>query len=219
MARHPYPIHTIRLRQPLSQEQLSSALDSADEKQTLRGMVLMWLALDKCSKLLAITKPACHHHQSIDQTTNWCWGWNGASNGNMAGSELYQVSDLRLFQHIFFVSYGYQRPTPTGHFWSQSTRSCICQWLVWWSYIMDKYLAVCLPYCLLLHWLTLYKAVPAQGSNQVSSLKIRLMLFVDRYCFSACKGNTHRNFLSTVSAAAACCVLFMTMFVCLLQAP
>ena len=41
MARHPYPIHTIRLRQPLSQEQLSSALESADEKQTLRGMVPM----------------------------------------------------------------------------------------------------------------------------------------------------------------------------------
>ena len=40
MARHPYPIHTIRLRQALSQEQLSAALDSADEKQTLRGTAL-----------------------------------------------------------------------------------------------------------------------------------------------------------------------------------
>ncbi|KAL0046515.1 hypothetical protein WJX82_002614 [Trebouxia sp. C0006] len=37
MARHPYPIHTIRLRQAISQDQLEAALDSADEKQTLRG--------------------------------------------------------------------------------------------------------------------------------------------------------------------------------------
>ncbi len=37
MARHPYPIHTIRLRQAMSQEQLEAALESADEKQTLRG--------------------------------------------------------------------------------------------------------------------------------------------------------------------------------------
>lgn len=37
MARHPYPIHTIRLRQPLSGTQLASALESTDEKQTLRG--------------------------------------------------------------------------------------------------------------------------------------------------------------------------------------
>lgn len=37
MARHPYPIHTIRLRQPLSAAQLTSALEVADEKQTLRG--------------------------------------------------------------------------------------------------------------------------------------------------------------------------------------
>lgn len=37
MARHPYPIHTIRLRQPLSAAQLTSALESAVEKQTLRG--------------------------------------------------------------------------------------------------------------------------------------------------------------------------------------
>ena len=39
MARHPYPIHTIRLRQAISQDQLEAALDSADEKQTLRGRV------------------------------------------------------------------------------------------------------------------------------------------------------------------------------------
>lgn len=37
MARHPYPIHTIRLRQSVTQQQLESALDSAEEKQTLRG--------------------------------------------------------------------------------------------------------------------------------------------------------------------------------------
>ena len=37
MARHPYPIHTIRLRQALSAEQLQTALKAADDKQTLRG--------------------------------------------------------------------------------------------------------------------------------------------------------------------------------------
>ena len=37
MARHPYPIHSIRLRMPLDMSQLQSALDSADDKQTLRG--------------------------------------------------------------------------------------------------------------------------------------------------------------------------------------
>lgn len=40
MARHPYPIHTIRLRQPLSEDQLASALAAADDKQTLRGTPL-----------------------------------------------------------------------------------------------------------------------------------------------------------------------------------
>ncbi|KAL3145238.1 hypothetical protein ABBQ32_000984 [Trebouxia sp. C0010 RCD-2024] len=43
MARHPYPIHTIRLRQPLSAAQLTSALESAVEKQTLRGALNMAL--------------------------------------------------------------------------------------------------------------------------------------------------------------------------------
>ncbi|KAL0030916.1 hypothetical protein WJX79_000862 [Trebouxia sp. C0005] len=43
MARHPYPIHTIRLRQAVSQEQLEAALESADEKQTLRGALNMSL--------------------------------------------------------------------------------------------------------------------------------------------------------------------------------
>eukprot|EP00891_Asterochloris_glomerata_P005087 jgi/Astpho2/5087/fgenesh1_pg.00072_%23_10_t len=37
MARHPYPIHTIRQRQAVTEEQLEAALSSADEKQTLRG--------------------------------------------------------------------------------------------------------------------------------------------------------------------------------------
>ena len=37
MARHPYPIHSIRLRTPLDMSQLQGALDSADDKQTLRG--------------------------------------------------------------------------------------------------------------------------------------------------------------------------------------
>ena len=37
MARHPYPIHSIRLRTPLDMRQLQNALDSADDKQTLRG--------------------------------------------------------------------------------------------------------------------------------------------------------------------------------------
>ncbi|KAL0022374.1 hypothetical protein WJX77_005710 [Trebouxia sp. C0004] len=43
MARHPYPVHTIRLRQAMSQEQLEAALESADEKQTLRGALNMAL--------------------------------------------------------------------------------------------------------------------------------------------------------------------------------
>ena len=38
MARHPYPIHTIRQRQAVTEEQLEAALSSADEKQTLRGL-------------------------------------------------------------------------------------------------------------------------------------------------------------------------------------
>lgn len=131
MARHPYPIHTIRLRQPLSQGQLSSALDSADEKQTLRGMVLGWLELHWELQQVAGNQITCLPLASINnQPNNWCWGWTGASDGNMAGSELYQVSDLRLFQHIFFVSYGYQSPTPPGLFWSQSRRCYIWQWLV-----------------------------------------------------------------------------------------
>ena len=45
MARHPYPIHTIKLRQPLSQEQLTSALNSADDKQTLKGTCSIWVML------------------------------------------------------------------------------------------------------------------------------------------------------------------------------
>ena len=38
MARHPYPIHTIRQRQAVTEKQLEAALSSADEKQTLRGL-------------------------------------------------------------------------------------------------------------------------------------------------------------------------------------
>ena len=38
MARHPYPIHTIRQRQAVTEEQLEAALSSADERQTLRGL-------------------------------------------------------------------------------------------------------------------------------------------------------------------------------------
>jgi predicted ribosome quality control (RQC) complex YloA/Tae2 family protein len=37
MARHAYPIHSIRLRTPLEKSQLDAALASADEKQTLKG--------------------------------------------------------------------------------------------------------------------------------------------------------------------------------------
>jgi len=37
MARHAYPIHSIRLRTPLEMSQLQNALDSADDKGTLRG--------------------------------------------------------------------------------------------------------------------------------------------------------------------------------------
>lgn len=37
MARHAYPIHSIRLRVPLQPEQLGAALEAADAKQTLKG--------------------------------------------------------------------------------------------------------------------------------------------------------------------------------------
>ncbi len=37
MARHAYPIHSIRLYTPLEMGQLQSALESADDKQNLRG--------------------------------------------------------------------------------------------------------------------------------------------------------------------------------------
>ena len=55
MARHPYPIHTIRLRQPLSQEQLTAALVAADEKQTLRGSdtACVLCCSRRCDKLMS----------------------------------------------------------------------------------------------------------------------------------------------------------------------
>lgn len=37
MARHPYPIHTIRLRQAITAEQLDAAVVTEDDKQTLKG--------------------------------------------------------------------------------------------------------------------------------------------------------------------------------------
>ncbi len=37
MPRHPYPIHTIRLRTPLDAAQLSAALSAADAKATVKG--------------------------------------------------------------------------------------------------------------------------------------------------------------------------------------
>jgi hypothetical protein len=37
MARHPYPIHTIRLRQPLGAAALEGALAGAAEGATLKG--------------------------------------------------------------------------------------------------------------------------------------------------------------------------------------
>ena len=40
MARHAYPIHSIRLYTALEMGQLESALESADDKQNLRGEVL-----------------------------------------------------------------------------------------------------------------------------------------------------------------------------------
>ncbi|KAK9805687.1 hypothetical protein WJX72_012021 [[Myrmecia] bisecta] len=39
MARHPYPIHTIRLRTPVSEQQLQEALAAADDKSTLKGVL------------------------------------------------------------------------------------------------------------------------------------------------------------------------------------
>ena len=40
MARHAYPIHSIRLHTPLEMGQLQSALETADDKQNLRGETL-----------------------------------------------------------------------------------------------------------------------------------------------------------------------------------
>lgn len=40
MARHAYPIHSIRLRTPLQAGQLTAALEGADDKATLRGRTL-----------------------------------------------------------------------------------------------------------------------------------------------------------------------------------
>jgi hypothetical protein len=37
MARHSYPVHSIRLRTALTHAQLDAALTSAEDKQTLRG--------------------------------------------------------------------------------------------------------------------------------------------------------------------------------------
>lgn len=37
MPRHPYPIHTIRLRTPLDADQLAAALAAADAKATVKG--------------------------------------------------------------------------------------------------------------------------------------------------------------------------------------
>ncbi len=37
MARHPYPIHTIRLRQPLAAAALDAALEGAAPDATLKG--------------------------------------------------------------------------------------------------------------------------------------------------------------------------------------
>lgn len=37
MARHAYPVHAIRLRAALEPAQLDAALETADDKQTLRG--------------------------------------------------------------------------------------------------------------------------------------------------------------------------------------
>ena len=37
LARHAFPIHSIRLRAPLQRAQLDAALASANDKQTLRG--------------------------------------------------------------------------------------------------------------------------------------------------------------------------------------
>ncbi len=39
MPRHPYPIHTIRLRTPLDADQLSAALAAAEGKATIKGIL------------------------------------------------------------------------------------------------------------------------------------------------------------------------------------
>ena len=97
MARHPYPIHTIRLRQALSQEQLSSALDSADEKQTLRGMVLMCIELQVKLQRAANTLRACLLLVSTNQSKSWRCGKQWHLQNRIVWLDLncieYQISD------------------------------------------------------------------------------------------------------------------------------
>ena len=40
MPRHPYPIHTIRLRTPLDADQLAAALAATDAKATIKGKLV-----------------------------------------------------------------------------------------------------------------------------------------------------------------------------------
>ena len=83
MARHPYPIHTIRLRQSITQEQLDSALESADEKQTLRG--------DHCKRMtcLAFTPtlspPGCSNLFSDGIQDLLMFNWQAAANQSVVG--------------------------------------------------------------------------------------------------------------------------------------
>ena len=62
MARHAYPIHSIRLYTPLEMSQLESALESADEKQNLRGEVLLYTRIppSKWPRFISLRQPAVH---------------------------------------------------------------------------------------------------------------------------------------------------------------
>lgn len=90
MARHPYPIHTIRLRQALAQEQLSSTLESADEKQTLRGMVLIRRQLQWKVQQIADNCNTCLPLMFINKVAEL---QSGTCSENMARPNLCYISD------------------------------------------------------------------------------------------------------------------------------
>jgi len=64
MARHVYPLHSIRLRQPVTAKQLTAALDSP-EASTLRGALDLAHTLSCCERSVIMTRTTrIHRHHS-----------------------------------------------------------------------------------------------------------------------------------------------------------